>query len=397
MKRKVSLVLSFLVLCSLLPSFANLQDDIDAVDKKLEESNSNIEEIEGQIEEAEANLNVVNVSLEETIMKKQALEARIEKTKADIIVVEKKIEELKAKIVKAKAEIKEQEKNFGARLRSIYYKKDETFWTVVFDSDGIEDLLTRLSSFEKITKQDDKILNDLIDKRNKLAKMEEEQKNNLLNLESLKAAQEKDKAELVAVEAELERRKEELQEKIAEHKALMEEEQAQASKFQAEKDSLLAEAERIRRQNYENSNSGSSGADLPPIETGTGWVYPAPGTFITYWFGYRVHPLYGTDDWHSGIDMVGDYGYPIYAARGGLAIVAGWYGGFGNCVVLDHGDGLQTLYGHGNSVLVSVGDQVSQGQHIMEMGSTGWSTAPHLHFSVIYNNDYIDPAPYLGL
>ncbi|PID82427.1 MAG: hypothetical protein CSB16_01630 [Clostridiales bacterium] len=398
MKKKIILFLAILVLLA-MPSFATIEEQIDEVDKKIEESSSNIEQLEQNIEEEEKNLEVVSVSLEETLVQKQALEARIEQTKNNIITVENKIKELKEKIKKAKAEIQAQEKHFGARLRSIYYKKDETFWTVIFDAEGIEDLMTRLSSFEKITQQDDKTLNDLIDKRNQLAKMEEEQKNNLLNLESLKSAQEKDKADLIAVEAELERRKSELQARIAEHKSLMQQEQSQAAQFQQEKDDLLAEAERIRLENYNKNNNTEEGenVELPPIDTGTGWVYPAPGTFITYWFGYRVHPLYGTDDWHSGIDMIGDFGNPIYAARGGLVVVAGWYGGFGNCVVIDHGDGLQTLYGHGDSVLVSVGDQVSQGQHIMVMGSTGTSTAPHLHFSVLYGGDYVDPAPYIGL
>jgi murein DD-endopeptidase MepM/ murein hydrolase activator NlpD len=98
---------------------------------------------------------------------------------------------------------------------------------------------------------------------------------------------------------------------------------------------------------------------------------------------------------HPGIDLHGNYGDPIYACRAGVVVTAGWMGGYGNATILDHGGGMATLYGHQSRLAVSDGQQVTAGQVIGYVGSTGYSTGPHLHFEVRINGNPVDPAPYL--
>lgn len=116
---------------------------------------------------------------------------------------------------------------------------------------------------------------------------------------------------------------------------------------------------------------------------------------ITSEFGWRVHPVLGTERFHSGMDFGADYGTPIVAAGPGIVILADWYGGYGNAVIIDHGNGISTLYGHGSELLVQSGQAVTLGQPIATVGSTGLSTGPHLHFEVRQEGEPVDPRNYL--
>jgi len=116
---------------------------------------------------------------------------------------------------------------------------------------------------------------------------------------------------------------------------------------------------------------------------------------VTSGFGYRIHPIFNVRRMHTGIDIDADTGDPIKAASGGTVVSAGWRGGYGKCVVIAHSGGLATLYGHMSEIKVSVGQAVKKGQVIGKVGSTGYSTGPHLHFEVRVNGDCVDPLKYL--
>lgn len=131
-------------------------------------------------------------------------------------------------------------------------------------------------------------------------------------------------------------------------------------------------------------------AGLPPF------IIPVSDYVVTSDFGYRVHPIYGTEKFHSGTDLGVDYGTPVRASNYGKVVYAGWYSGFGNTVVLSHAEGVYTLYGHNEKVLVSTGDIVQQGQQIALAGSTGNSTGPHCHFSMWVNNQLVNPMDYVS-
>jgi murein DD-endopeptidase MepM/ murein hydrolase activator NlpD len=137
------------------------------------------------------------------------------------------------------------------------------------------------------------------------------------------------------------------------------------------------------------SAQSSSGAYTPPAGTSShGLIWPAAGP-VTSPFGMRWGKL------HPGIDIGAPYGAPIVAAAAGRVIYCGWEGGYGNLTVIDNGNGIATAYGHQSSIIVACGADVTQGQTIGYVGSTGYSTGPHLHFEVRVNGSPVDPLGYL--
>ncbi len=124
-------------------------------------------------------------------------------------------------------------------------------------------------------------------------------------------------------------------------------------------------------------------------------IWPADG-YISSDFGFRLHPVYGYVRYHSGIDIAAPYGEPIYSAAAGVVVDSGYMSGYGYCVKVDHGNGLQTLYGHCSVLVAKNGDFVRKGQIIARVGSTGVSTGPHLHYEVLASGVQTDPAPYLS-
>ncbi len=140
-------------------------------------------------------------------------------------------------------------------------------------------------------------------------------------------------------------------------------------------------------------------AGEPPVQTQTiaqrlQLLWPSSG-IVTSRFGWRVHPIFGTREFHTGLDIATRWGSPVLAARTGIVRFAGWMAGYGRLIVVDHGSGLRTMYSHLSAVLVGCGDQVTKGQMIGRIGSTGWSTGPHLFFEVRQNGVPEDPTSYL--
>lgn len=143
-----------------------------------------------------------------------------------------------------------------------------------------------------------------------------------------------------------------------------------------------------------SGSSGSSSGSSTGASSSSRFHSPADGA-LTSGFGYRTHPIFGTTRLHAGVDLGGARGAPIYAADDGMVVSAGWRGGYGNAVVINHGGGLATLYAHQSNIGVRPGQHVSRGQLIGRIGCTGSCTGPHLHFEVRKNGKPRDPMPYL--
>ncbi len=124
-------------------------------------------------------------------------------------------------------------------------------------------------------------------------------------------------------------------------------------------------------------------------------VWPGDGDIVSD-FGPRIHPIFGSRRMHNGVDLDGNTGDPIRAARSGTVLIAGWRAGYGNTVVVNHGLGYSTLYGHMSRIHVEVGQEVQSGEVLGDVGSTGWSTGPHLHFELRIDGEAVDPEPYLA-
>jgi biotin carboxyl carrier protein len=165
--------------------------------------------------------------------------------------------------------------------------------------------------------------------------------------------------------------------------------------------------ERAPNPNLPEDNGSTDGSPSDPNESSSpvtlnkeGWTSPMAGGKVISPFGPRTHPVTGKPSNHTGVDLVkgGDLGRPILAAKGGKVIFAAAKGANGNLIKIDHGGGYVTAYAHGQdgSFKVKVGDEVKAGQHIMNCGSTGRSTGPHLHFEVQVNGKPVDPQPIFG-
>lgn len=126
------------------------------------------------------------------------------------------------------------------------------------------------------------------------------------------------------------------------------------------------------------------------------FAWPAPGYYtITSSYGMRFHPVIKVYRTHTGMDIGAPMGSYAIAANDGIVTTATYSNSYGNMVMIDHGGGVKTLYAHGSEILVQVGDEVKRGDAIMKVGSTGWSTGPHLHFEIRINGTAIDPYPYV--
>jgi murein DD-endopeptidase MepM/ murein hydrolase activator NlpD len=178
-----------------------------------------------------------------------------------------------------------------------------------------------------------------------------------------------------------------------------EQEEADLEAFiKAEERRVARELERARAA-AAAAAAPSGGSSVPSAPVGVidadGWTWPTAGG-VASGFGQRLHPILGYYRMHSGLDIGGAQGQPIWAANEGIVIMAGWNGGYGNTVVIQHGDSsVTTLYAHMSGFATSVGDFVTSGQVIGYVGSTGLSTGPHLHFEVRISGSPVDPMPYL--
>ncbi len=181
----------------------------------------------------------------------------------------------------------------------------------------------------------------------------------------------------------------------ADYEAMEDEISAQIAKSETDYFNALSreQAAAIAAAAAQRPSNGSSAAP-----SSSGFVFPlAYATKITDAYGYRIHPLSGTKKWHNGVDFAAGEGTAIYATKAGTVTSATYNEAYGNMVTINHGDGYSSLYGHMTNYIVSVGDTVSAGQTIGYVGSTGWSTGPHLHFTIYYNGSDVNPLNYVSM
>ena len=207
-------------------------------------------------------------------------------------------------------------------------------------------------------------------------------------MRALKAELEKDRAAQEPLEKKAREARLAMEEKIEAQQALIDQMKYDKETIDRKQDESRAASERITRMLQH------SGLRNLPVQGSGAMIWPLAGS-ITSDFGWRTHPITGAQRFHSGIDIGGDYGDPIYAAQAGTVEYAGWISGYGNAVIINHGGGISTLYGHCQSLDVSTGQSVAQGELIAACGSTGNSTGPHCHFEVRVNGEPVNPLAYL--
>ena len=313
-----------------------------------------------------------------------ALRRNVRITDAQIKDNEKKIRQARQQLQKLNTKLQELEYDLnqkrdavGDRLRYLQRQQLQRWWVTLLSSRDLNQFADRRRQIERIYNSDRKLLTNLTERADQVDKQRNQvvaQRNELeLLTQKLKYQKSNIEAEAIAQENTIDRLKND-------QLAL-----AQAEDRLAEDSRRLSQIILAKVQPY-------SGYILPP---GTGQLmYPTIGE-VTSNFGWRTHPILGTERFHAGIDFGADYGTLIYASERGRVIYADWYGGYGNSVIIDHGNGMTTLYAHCSELYVKDGDPVQKGQPIATVGSTGFSTGPHLHFELRANGEPIDPAGYL--
>lgn len=374
MRRKaLNLVLSLCV--SLSITGTALADDLE---DQLADLQRQAEEQQAKTNEASAKVESVSERLRQIQEELRVATAEYKEVKNQLDTIEDKISDNTELLEKTEADLKVRNKKLQQRVRDIYINGQVSYVDVLFGAKDFADLMTRMDVLKRIIKHD----YDLI------MKVKEEK----ATVENTRAALDKDKAEAEVLVADAAQKKSRMEDKESEQQVLLDQAIYDRDTSERAYEELMAASEEVANMIRRNqmAASGYSGASAGA----GGMIWPISGP-ITSEFGWRTHPIFGTSRFHSGLDIGGDYGMPIYAAAAGTVIYAGWISGYGNAVIIDHGGGVTTLYGHNESLNVGEGEVVSQGQVIAMCGSTGNSTGPHCHFEVRENGEPVSPYGYL--
>ena len=365
---------------AVLPLFAAFGFASEADDKRAElnEVQSQMQKMQERKEKARQKAEAASVGLEEiqTSLNELQYQARELQAKSDAL--QGKIDDNQAKLAKKKAEVEQRKKIYSKRLRQIYINGQINYLDVLLGAKDFGDFSSRMYLLQKIISSDIAMLEQLQKDEAEIKSRQEQLDSQMKEIKTTQVA-------LEAKRARAKRLKE--QRSYMLYKAQEEEQQSQS-----EYDRLLAISENITAM-LRNMESGGGGASSGGGGTGR-FMWPCRGT-ITSYFGWRTHPVFGTTKYHSGMDIGVDYGTPIYAADSGTVIYSGWLGGYGYAVMIDHGSGLVTLYGHNQALNVYEGQYVSKGTCIAYAGSTGYSTGPHCHFEVRLHGEVTEPLNYL--
>lgn len=314
--------------------------------------------------------------------KKEKLDAQISELanvvleiESDISVINKKIEELTEELDLAKDQRKKQEDAYHKRVQIMVESGPSTYLEVIINSDSFSDLSENMEMISEIAQYDNSLLQKLKETEDKIKSILDEV--------------EKEKEELDKKLNESKEQQVKLDKLIKENDKLIKDLESDIAKYQKEYDKARQEEEKAWAQAQQRVNSSTA-------FVGGEFSWPSATSYnITSPFGLRIHPVLKTQKGHTGIDIGAAHGTNVLAAQSGTVIMASYNGGYGNCVMIDHGGGVVTLYGHNSAMNVSVGQYVSRGEVIAKVGSTGMSTGPHIHFEVRVNGVIKDPMPYL--
>lgn len=371
--KALNLALSLLI--SLSVTGTALADDLE---DQLADLQRQAEEQQAKTNEASAKVESVSEILRQIQEELRVATAEYKEVKGQLDSVEDKISDNTELLQKTEADLKVKNKKLQQRVRDIYINGQISYVDVLFGAKDFADLMTRMDVLKRIIKHD----YDLI------MKVREEK----ATVENTRAQLEKDKAEAEVLVTDAQAKKAKVEDKESEQQVLLDQAIYDRDTSERMYEEIMAASQEVANM-IRRSHMSSAGYSGAPAGAG-GMIWPISGP-ITSEFGWRTHPIFGTARFHSGLDIGGDYGMPIYAAASGTVIYAGWISGYGNAVIIDHGGGVTTLYGHNDSLNVSEGENVAQGQVIAMCGSTGNSTGPHCHFEVRENGEPVSPYGYL--
>lgn len=389
MKKRIISVILLIVILQYFCVFVFADDSItneltnSITNSTTDELEKQKEEVESKIEEANTKLEYVQDELSDTMIKVQETEDKILKYEKEVKELgqkmdnlQKSIDESSQKLLIASQNYQEKSDLLAKRLVAIYEAGDTQYLDVLLKSKNITEFISRYYIIQEVAEYDSILINQIEQEKSNIETTKQKLENEQAEIKIIKAKNEQTTIVLSNMQtlqksyvSKLSDGEKKLQEQITEYK----------------KEQMEIQEQILLATNKIDADIQYTGGDML-------WPVAISGTVITSDYGVREHPIQGIVKEHTGIDIGNTpTGTPVVAAADGVVTYAGWLGGYGNCVMINHGEGVVTLYGHGNKILTSVNKQVKQGDTIMEVGSTGNSTGPHLHFEVRVNGEYTSP------
>ena len=395
-------VLCAVLLAALLPPGALAE----VSQAEIEALRAERDEIEKQREAKQAEIDALKEDAVGILVQKRALDERnmytmqqIQLNEEEIALYDEMIADKEREVLDAQKLEEEQLERYRKRVRAMEENGTLNYLALILKSNDLGEMLTAMDDVGEIMQRDKALEDNYIKARE--------------NTEELKTEYEAYRKEVNGKQDALRQDQEKLQAEIDEadelllglHEDYMNR-QAEIAEIQAQEDatnmaiSILVAKLEAERAAAAAAAAAAAGGGGDGGSTGSGAAAYANGTFIfpvaTYSyissrFGERIHPITGELKNHNGMDIAANSGTAVYAADGGKVVLAEWYGGYGNCIMIEHGNGYKTLYGHLSYIGVKNGQYVNQGDTIGQVGSTGNSTGPHLHFEVYSNGSRIDP------
>ncbi len=344
------------------------QEEYEEIQKRLEKVDSDRNANEKAQTQIEKDINSIERDIRSRTTKIKALNLQIGDTQKAIL---QKEVELEAAI----AEVNGQNERMLKRLRTMYKSGNLGYLEVLLGSEDFSDLLTRADKVQLLLDYDQDMLKKLLVAKEIVAATKLELETKRTSLQNFKTDVEVERTQLKASSNVLGGKKDELSKN---HQALLNQEKE-----------LREDADKVTEiiKSLELKKRYIGGKMM--------WPVPLNHTKISSPFGNRRHPVLGVNMMHTGIDIPAPNGTDVYAAQGGTIIYAGWLGSYGQVIMIDHGGGIVTVYGHNSALNVSSGQEVKRGDTIAAVGSTGRSTGNHLHFEVRVKGAFINPLEYV--
>ena len=425
----IAIIMAVLMLMMLIVSVIPVSAFAEVTQADIDEAQRKKDELVAQRQASQEKIDKLKEQQASVLEQKAALDERNEYAKQQLALVQEQIgmysemitEKMK-EVEAAKNREEEQLERYRTRVRAMEENGGYNILTLVFNAESFTALLTSLDDIGEIMESDRRLEDEYIAARQEHERVQAEYEEEKAGLEAKQTELEEEKVELEGLLAEADQLLKALEEDI--EKAIREYEIAEAARAAAaaELSNLVAELNRQNQQiaNANNNNNANAGGNAGSTGGNTGntgssgngglisagsegvqgtgslvWPVPCSHT-VTSRFGPRTHPITGKYTNHNGMDIdgYGHDGYPIVACDAGVVVAAKWSDSYGNYVMIDHGNGMQTLYAHMSGMAVKYGDTVTQGQTIGYLGSTGWSTGTHCHLEVYVNGSRTDPEAY---
>ncbi len=366
----------------------NQISDSENLKKQLQSNLSNAKEIKKELEALKADVSAYIRKLDEEII---AIQEKIDEYKSLIADKELEIEQITEELNEAIATEENQYAAMKARIKFMYEKGGTLYLEIMFSSEGFGDFLTKADYIERLEAYDRKMLEEYKATREwtELVKQTLEAEKEVLD-----AAKEACEEE----EASLNELMEEKEVQLADYTSQIKAKTQQISDYEADLEEQTELIEALEALILEEQKAIAAKNGVVLSYDGGKFTWPCPSyVAITDDFGWRTDPFTRATTYHSGIDMASPSGTKILAAYDGVVVASGWNNSMGNYIMINHGDGLYTIYMHASKLLVEKDEIVARGEHIANVGTTGRSTGNHLHFGVRLNGSYVSPWPYLGV